>query len=258
MPAMKTQTVPALDRALSILELLANSRCGLSLPEIVDQSGLPRSTAHYLVVTLERRGYVQRNERTTRYMFGTAMVRVANCAVAGLSLRSQASPFLQALARSTGLTAHLGILSDNECVLIARQDPPAGNTVATWIGKRMAVHCTALGKALGSSLSRPELEALLQAHPLLRHNDNTISNRRKLFDELARVSRLGYAIDNEEEEVGSRCIGVPVAYSDAGVPTAISVAGTSAEIPEERLPDLIREVMQVARQLGPALWPASL
>lgn len=254
MPARKTQTVPALDRALSILELLASSRSGLSLPEIVEQSGLPRSTAHYLVVTLERRGYVQRNERTTRYMFGTAMVRVANSAVAGLSLRSQATPFLQRLARSTGLTAHMGILSDNECVLIAKQDPPSGSTVATWIGKRMAIHCTALGKALGSCLTRPELEALLQAHPLMRHNDNTISCRRKLFNEMEKVVRLGYSLDNEEEEVGCRCIGVPIRPREGGgVPAAISVAGSSAEIHQDRLPGLIREVTHVAQDLGFAL-----
>ena len=67
MAAIKTQTVPALDRALSILELLAKSRAGLTLPELVKQSALPRSSVHYLLVTLERRGYVQRNERTSRF-----------------------------------------------------------------------------------------------------------------------------------------------------------------------------------------------
>ena len=69
MAAIKTQTVPALDRALSILELLAKSRAGLTLPELVEQSALPRTSVHYLLVTLERRGYVQRNQRTSRYLF---------------------------------------------------------------------------------------------------------------------------------------------------------------------------------------------
>jgi DNA-binding IclR family transcriptional regulator len=118
----------------------------------------------------------------------------------------------------------------------------------------MGVHCTGLGKALGACLSRPELEALLQAHPLLRHNDNTISSRRKLFQQLELVAKLGYALDNEEEEVGCRCIGVPVPHPDGGVPTAISVAGTSAQLNEQNLPTLIGETMRVGRELAAALW----
>src|SRR5436190_18694932 len=92
MAAIKTQTVPALDRAISILELLGKSRAGLTLPELVQQSGFPRSSIHYLLVTLERRGYVQRNERTSRYLFGVNLVQLANSAWSGLSLRQQAAP----------------------------------------------------------------------------------------------------------------------------------------------------------------------
>ena len=81
MTAIKTQTVPALDRALSILEILARSRAGLTLPEMVEQLKLPRSSVHYLLVTLERRGYLQRNERTSRYLFGMKMVQLSNMAI---------------------------------------------------------------------------------------------------------------------------------------------------------------------------------
>ena len=123
-------------------------------PELVEQSRFPRSSIHYLLVTLERRGYVQRNERTSRYLFGVNLVQLANSAWSGLSLRQQAAPFLGNLVRRAQMTAHMAILKDNEAVIVAKHSPLDGPRTATWVGKRMDVHCTGLGKALIAYLSR--------------------------------------------------------------------------------------------------------
>ena len=253
MAAIKTQTVPALDRALSLLELLARSRAGLTLPELVEQSKLPRSSVHYLLVTLERRGYLQRNERTSRYLFGMNMVRLANTALSGLSLRQQVAPYLQGLVRRTNLTVHMGILRDNEAVLVAKHDSPHGTKTATWVGKRMDVHCTGLGKSLIAYLPAEELDVLIREHGLPRRNENTICSPRKLREELARVVRLGHALDDEEDELGSRCIGVPVLSADCRAIAAISVAGTSAEITGARMEMLIRETKLTATSIAQSL-----
>ena len=92
MAAMKTQTAPAVDRALFILELVARSQIGLTLPELVEQSQLPRSSVHYLLVTLERRGYLHRSERTSRYLFGTKLLHLAHASLSGLSFASRRFP----------------------------------------------------------------------------------------------------------------------------------------------------------------------
>ena len=147
MAAIKTQTAPALDRALSILELLAQSRTGLTLPELAQQSNLPRSSVHYLLVTLERRGYLQRNERTSRYLFGTQLLSLAHDATVRLSLRQHAAVHLQALMQRTQLTVHMGILKQTGGMIIARHEPPQSRRMATWIGKRMDIHCTEIGRA---------------------------------------------------------------------------------------------------------------
>src|SRR5947209_19312775 len=110
MPAIKTRTVPSLDKALCILELLTQSRAGLTLPDLVEQSGLAKSSVHYLLVTLERRGYVHRNGRAGRYLLGTKLFGLANSALRGLDLRQKAAPLLAALRLKTGLTVHMGIL----------------------------------------------------------------------------------------------------------------------------------------------------
>lgn len=258
MAAIKTQTVPALDRALSILELLAKSRAGLTLPELVEQSRFPRSSIHYLLVTLERRGYVQRNERTSRYLFGVNLVQLANSAWSGLSLRQQAAPFLGNLVRRARMTAHMAILKDNEAVIVAKHSPLDGPRTATWIGKRMDVHCTGLGKALIAYLTEPELESLLREHGLPRHNENTISSPRKLREELARVVLNGFSLDDEEDELGLRCIGAPVFDSCGRAIAAVSVSAASAQFTEESYAFLIRETKGAAVAIGDALAQSDL
>jgi DNA-binding IclR family transcriptional regulator len=253
MAAIKTQTVPALDRALSILELIARSRAGLTLPELVEQSKLPRSSVHYLLVTLERRGYLQRNERTSRYLFGMNLIHLANAAVNGLSLRQQAAPHLQSLMRRTQLTVHMGILQEKEAVLIAKLEPPQGLRLATWVGKRMDVHCTGLGKALIAHLPPSELDRLIREHGLPRHNENTIFSARKLKDELDRVVRLGFAYDDEEDELGSRCVGAPVLDAHGRAIAAVSVAGSASEINRTNLETLAREIKSAATAISQAL-----
>jgi DNA-binding IclR family transcriptional regulator len=251
--AIKTQTVPALDRALSILELLAKSRAGLTLPELVEQSGFPRSSVHYLLVTLERRGYVQRNERTSRYLFGVNLVHLANSAWSGLSLRQQAAPFLSGLVRRAQLTAHMAILRDNEAVIVAKHSPIDGTRMATWVGKRMDVHCTGLGKALIAYLDEPQLECILREHGLPRHNENTIASPKKLREELSRVVQNGFSLDDEEDEVGLRCIGAPVFDCDGRVIAAVSLSGTSSQFNESSYTFLIRETKNTAAEVGEAI-----
>jgi DNA-binding IclR family transcriptional regulator len=252
MAAIKTQTVPSLDRALSILELLAKSRVGLALPELVEQSGFPRSSVHYLLVTLERRGYVQRNERTSRYLFGVNLVDLANSALSGLSLRQQVAPFLSSLVRRTGMTVHMAILKDKEAVIVAKHSPIDGTRVATWVGKRMDVHCTGLGKALIAYLDEPQLESILREHGLPRHNENTISSAKKLREELSRVVQNGFSVDDEEDELGLSCIGAPVFNASGRAIAAVSLSATSAQFNQSSYTFLVRETKSTAAEIGEA------
>lgn len=230
MAADKTQSAPAVERALSILELLAKSKTGLTLPELRRRLSLPKSSTHCLLVTLQRAGYVHRNEKTGRYMFGLKLFGIANMALSGIELRDQARPFLHSLMERTRLTVHLAILEQNECVLIDRYEPPGLLRLATWIGRRMDVHCTGVGKALIAYLPEEELNTLIREHGLPRHNSRTISSARRLKEDLAQVRRLGYSLDNEEDEVGLSCIGAPIRDHAGQVIAAISVAGPTAQI----------------------------
>lgn len=250
---LKTPSVPALERALAVLELLAGSRAGLTLPEISRRLRLPKSSVHCLLVTLERRGYLHRNERTMRYLFGAKLFSLANMALSGLELREIAAPFLRALSEETRLTVHLAILERSEAVLIDKVEPPGQYRLATWLGKRMDVHCTGVGKALIAYLPDEELSRLVRDRGLPRHNENSIVSLRKLKEELARVRRMGFSTDDEEDEIGLRCIGAPIFDQTGKVVAALSLSGTVSQVREDNSAALAEAAKQAASSISRAL-----
>jgi len=251
--AVKTQSVPAADRILTILEMVAQSKRGLRLAEVAEQTGMPRSSAHCLLLTLERRGYLHRHEKSGRYMFGLKLFSLASYAIAGLEVRELAAPHLAALMQQTGLTVHMAILEQHEPVLVSKVDPPGIIRLATWTGKRMDFHCTGLGKAIAAFLPEGRLDELISVRGLPRHNENTIVSARKLKQQLHQVRTAGYALDDEEEELGLRCIGVPVFDHEGLVVAAVSVSGTVTQIHAENVGKLADRAKAVAGSISAGL-----
>ena len=240
----KTQSVPALERGLRILEYLAQSRRGVTLSQLTSKLQLPRSTGHALLLTYQRTGYVQRCEKTGRYCLGFRLQAVANLALGGSSLRSQAAPLMRQLMQDTGVTVHLAVMENGEVILIDRIEAPRALHLATWVGKRMGLHCTALGKALIAELPASVLDELIRKQGLIRYNENTITSRRALRLACEAVQQSGYAIDDEEEEIGIRCVGAPVRNSTGEVIAAVSISGTRAQL--ENIPARAAQVMAAA------------
>jgi DNA-binding IclR family transcriptional regulator len=149
----------------------------------------------------------------------------------------------------------MAILEGHEAVLIAKVDPPGGFRLATWIGKRMELHCTGLGKALISHMSEQELDRLLKDRGLSRHNENTLGSVRKLREDLARTVKRGYTIDDEEDEIGLRCLGVPVLDARGNAVAAISLAGDTAQITSETVEILACQARQTAASIASMLGP---
>ena len=264
---MKTKSVPAVERALLIMEELAHHSTGVSLPELVRRLGLPRSSVHCHLLTLERLGYLHRDEQNGRYMFGLKFfslanqqvpaaaqhpARLGNHAIEGLGLRRLGGPHLFALMRKTGMTVHMGVLDRHEAVLIEAIDSPGSCRIGTWVGRRMPVHCTAIGKALVCSWSDEQIEQLI-ARGLTRYNENTIASASKLKAHLAATRTLGYSIDDEEEAIGSRCIGVPVVDGGGRIVAAVSVAGNTDQIDSDRFAALAKEVKATATSISQQL-----
>jgi len=191
---------------------------------------------------------VQRERETGRYCLGWRLYTLANMALCRNCLREQFSSILYRLMLDTGLTVHFAVMVEGEVILIDRIQPPGDPKLASWVGKRMGIHCTALGKALIAHLPAAELDELVAKHGLCRYNENTISSTRKLRAACEQVRQLGYSLDDEEEEIGTRCVGAPVYNANGEVAAAISISGTRAQI--EDIPGKAALVMHAAASLS--------
>ena len=253
MSSAKTPSVPALERGLAILELVLRSRSGLTFSQIARSVDFPKSSVHCLLLTFERAGYLRRSESTGRYVCGSRFARMAHFALDGAAIRERATPLLRKLADQLRTTVHMAILEENEAILIARAVPPGVTGVATWMGKRLDVHCTSLGKCLIAQLPEEDVERLAQARGLFRHNENTIASLSQLKQDLDKTRQQGYAIDDEEEELGVRCIGVPVFGPDGSTIAAISVSGTTEQIVAENCGSIASLLKAAAREISSRL-----
>ncbi len=250
MATSKSSGVPSVERALRIFELLSRSQRGLLLSEICRTLILPKSSTFLVVTALEKNGYLQKNKQTGRYRFGLKLVSLSRSALENLDLRQVARPFLQRLAQETRLTVHLAVLERGEAVLIDKIEAPGLVKLATWVGRRMDVNCTGVGKALIAFLPKDSFDQQIRGQVLAKHNQQTIVSARGLEKELARIRELGYSFDDEEDEIGLRCVGAPVFDYNKAVIAALSVAGTVSQIPLEIVPDLAAKVKQTASAIS--------
>jgi DNA-binding IclR family transcriptional regulator len=253
MDSLRTGSPPAVDRALTILEQLAQSKRGLRPSEVALRLGFPKSSTHSLLLALERRGYVQRNDTTGRYLFGSKILTLANATICGMTLREVARPRLAGLMHGTGLASKVAVLDRDQAVLIDQVHPSHALAPMTWLGKRLDLHCTALGKALAAFQLRQQWNRLVTEHTFARHNDNTICSPAKFVKELALTSKRGYALDNEEFDLGMRCLAVPIFDSVNETVAAIAVTGTALEIHDRSVESLIKSLRAAATSIGRAI-----
>jgi DNA-binding IclR family transcriptional regulator len=246
MAPLKEYSVPSIERALSMLECLAHSKHGFSISEIGRRLKIPKSSAHLILTTLERRGFLQKNTQTGKYHFGLQLVSLSRSALENLDLREEAQPFLRCLMQESGLTVHMAVLERDEAVIIEKVEAPGLVRLASWIGRRLDVNCTGVGKVLLAFLPEDELTHLLRTKAFARHNSRTVISKSALRRELTLVKQSGYALDDEEDEPGLRCIGAPVFDENQKAVAAISVAGTASQITIDRVPILARMVTRAA------------
>jgi DNA-binding IclR family transcriptional regulator len=243
--------LPAVDRAMNLLELLASSRAGLTLSELSRKLSIPKSTTYYLLYTLVTRGYVQRSS-SGHYSLGFRFADVASASTAGLNLNTLAEPHLRQIAARLNLTAMLAVLGGAEAVIIAKvtwaRDGDGGG--GAWVGRHLDLHCTAQGKALTANLPEDELDKLLSGRELAHFTHKTIDTLPALKAHLAEIRATGYSVNDEEHVLGIRAVGAPIFDSWGGVMAAISVRGSTQQIPSSRLRELGGEMVRAARDMS--------
>lgn len=242
--------VPAIDRALNVLECLSQSRKGYSVSELSRRLALPKSSVHLILRTLERRGYLQKQSSGGRYKFGMQLVTLSRVALEGVELRDEARPSLVALAEQTGLTVHMGVLERGEIVIIERIESSGAIRVASWIGRRMDLNSTAVGRAVSASLQGGGVEHDGRPGQLTHQGHRAVGSNAALRADLDRVRTLGYAVCDEDEQSGVRGIAAPVLNRQGHAFAVVGIAGTTFQIRSEHLDALGRAVREAADEIS--------
>jgi DNA-binding IclR family transcriptional regulator len=240
----------AVERALGMLERLAGAAGGLTNSELSRALEIPKSSASYILRTLERRGYVSRDPESGRYRLGLQILSLSRNVMAQLDVRQLARPHMKALVDRTHLTCHLAILDAGEAVYVEKVDAPGFIKMDTWVGRRMKVHSTSVGKSLVAWLSANEIESIARQHGLEKRTPKTITTVPRLLKELEKVRAQGYAVDDEENNPGARCVGVPVFDAPEHVAASLGLSGTSSQVTRENVHKLAEILKATARKIS--------
>jgi DNA-binding IclR family transcriptional regulator len=245
--------VQVIDRVFHILDLLAEVKGEMGATELAGQLNLHKSTVHRLLVTLERHRFVEKNRENAKYKLGWRLFELGTLAVSRLDLYSLARPYLETLVKKTCETAHLGIMSSGELISIVSVEADRTLRLPTTVGRRSPLFCTSQGKAILAFSPEPVATEIIRSIQFKAYTPNTITKASRLREELDRVRKCGYSIDNEELEQDLRCIGAPVLNHAGEVIAALSIAGPIYRVGGGHLPSLIEAVVSAARQLSAAL-----
>jgi len=233
-------------KAMNILDILAaKGDVGISLAELCSLIEIPKSSAYRYLVTLQELNLAERKS-DERYYLGTKLIEMAGVYLLKSDLRNDSQATLDGLAEITGETIHLAVPSGTEVVYIAKVESKHALSMFSHIGARLPMHCTALGKAILAFSDRYKLQAVLSV-PLAVRTPNSITLVKALEDELTLIRSRGFAIDNEENEIGIRCVGAPIFDYTTKPVGAISVSAPSDRMDQER-----------CNSLGPVVRNAAL
>lgn len=239
----------SLDKSLSILELFDSDNPELSVTEIASKFDTNPSSLYPILHTLEKYDYLTRNE-DKQYRLGLAFAKKGRLVMDRLDLTSEAKSEIKKLRDKTKRTVHLGYFSENQVVYIDKVESTEGLRMYSSPGKTAPLHATALGKVILAHLPEKQLENLLAEISLTSHTKNTITSPKKLRKTLKTIRSRGYAIDDEEFEVGIRCIAAPIHRHDGRVDAAISLTGLAAKMGEDELEQKASLVKNYARNIS--------
>ncbi|MEO3872266.1 IclR family transcriptional regulator [Nonomuraea sp. B12E4] len=246
-------SVQSVERALDVLEALAEHGGSASLSEIAARTGLPYGTIHRLLQTLLSRGYV-RQESDRRYALGGGLVRLGGIAEGMVGVWAQ--PYLAKMVELSGETANLAVLEGDFVVYVAQVPSPRRLRMFAEVGRRVLPHSTAVGKVLLAGRPGREAVATFERTGMPRRTPNTITDVTAMLAELDLTRARGYAMDLGEEELGVHCLAVPVWDGDRAV-AAMSISGPAERIEALNREDLAEGMRKIAFDFGNELSPAT-
>jgi len=244
--------VGVISKVLRILEALQGSSAGLGLKAICDLTGIHKSTAHRFLKHLEREGYLVRTEAGA-YLIGPRLSQMSTRGSQGATLQAVARPILWELWKSTQETVNLAVLDQGTVLYVDVIESPHEFRLSSRVGTRRSLHVTALGKALAAFLPAELRASVLSTIKFQPATPKTIMNLVQFRQELEKIRRQGYAVDDEEAVQGARCVSAPILNADREPIAAVSVSGPVTRVSPNQVAALAGAVSSAARAISAAM-----
>jgi IclR family KDG regulon transcriptional repressor len=244
------RTIGSLQRAINILNLFNEQSVELGITEISEALNLHKSTVAGLVYTLEHNGYLEQDPTSRKYRLGLKLVERAFTALDQFDVRELALPHLEELRDWCDESVNLAIRDGRYVVYIERllSTQPLG--MRAKVGKRALVHSTALGKAILSGMSSAEVQQLVAQCGLPAITTNTITDPERFLEEINRTRERGFALDDEENEIGVRCVAAPIFDHTSQAVAAVSVSAPIQRIPMPEVPRYGARIKETAKAIS--------
>ncbi|HVL57089.1 MAG TPA: IclR family transcriptional regulator, partial [Burkholderiaceae bacterium] len=246
----------SLERGLAVLEAVAATPGPASLANTARRLGLHRSTVHHLLQSLVSLGWLSQQETTRSYELTQKLYRLTGSRWSAEQLGEIAQPFLEELTRATGEGSSLAAWIDGAVTIVAKHEASGPVRVVQDVGGRRPIHCTAVGKALAGWLPAIELQRALASVRLDALTPRTITTRAGFEAELRRIRAAGYAVDDEEQFIGLRCVAMPVFCYSGEIVASMCVLGPKQRMTNRKMQAVREPLALQARRLSERLGAA--
>ncbi len=252
-PAAQGGQVQSLDRAISILERLAEAD-GMNLTDLSQSVGLAPSTTHRLLTTLQQRRFADFDEEYGVWVIGVGAFNVGNAFLRSRKLISLGRPVMRRLMEDVGETINLAVEDKDELVYVTQFESHAPMRAFFRPGRRAPMHSSAIGKAMLAEMNEEDLRGFLHKKGMQRFTDQTIVDPAALRQQLEQIRQRGWGVDDEEHTIGMRCVAATIHNEHGEVIAGISISGPSVRVTETRLGELgakvVKAAEEITRQIG--------
>ena len=248
-PSGDQYQVASVSKALELLVCFSIDSPVWVLSDIARRAQVPKSTAHNLLRTLQLFDLVRQDPESRHYQVGPRALELGLLFAKRSGELAQSRPVLRRLVEVTGETCKLGMLSNDQVLIVAALESAFQLHTRGDIGTRWSLHSTSLGKAILAALAEEEAREILERTGMSVHTRHTIHTWTGMQRELRAIRERGYALDMEENELGVRCVAAAVANPLRGTVAAVSVSGPRGRLVDERMLELTKEVIAAARSI---------
>ncbi len=254
-----TTPVPALDRSVALLRILASAATSLTLAELSDAVQVSRSTVYSLLATLQRHGMVEKDPRHKTYQLGVGVFELGSAYLQRVSLVPVFNEVGARLAEQCRETVKLAILDGHDVVYLGKQDGIYSVRLVARVGSRMPAHATAVGKVLLARLEDDTVRMLYEGYQFQARTQHTLRALPDLLDQLAICRRQSFALDREESSIGVQCVAAPIHDHSRTIVAAISIGVPNDRLDDARLAELTTMLVDAAGQISRRLgWTDTL